>query len=270
MGYVWVIVPILPMLATIALSMAIVGMVVSSIPNLQQASSAAPVVAQIVVLYMLALLVIWAVLIADGLAFYFLLDRRNRHFKRQQVLFAAIPAYLLAMKSETSNEKIARLVEISDDSIFEEQDRPAGLWAILALFVMPIVGLVVACNLTQDIQKHEERQAAYQQTLPLALQEAGIAHSPITLSKPHHRDPIFYLVLTAITAGLFWIYWFYTLLKDYNEHFADQAILEDQILSSLRPMLTCSTCGGSIPQSAKFCPLCGTAQTGGGEIVDRP
>lgn len=270
MGYVWIIVPILPMLAAIALSSAIVGIAVSSIPNLQQVSSAAPMVAQIVALYAFALIVIFAVLIADALAFYFLLDRRNRHFKRQQVLFAAIPTYLLAMKNQTSNEKIARLVEISDDSIFEEQDKPAGLWAILTLFAMPIVGLVVACNLTQDIQRHEERQAAYQQTLPLAFQEAGIANSPITPSKTHHRDPIFYLVLTAITAGIFWIYWFYTLLKDYNEHFTDQAVLEDQILSSLRPLVTCSTCGGSIPQNAKFCPLCGTAQPGVREIIDRP
>ena len=270
MGYVWVIVPILPMLAVIALSSAIVGTVVSSIPNLQQASSAAPMITQVAALYTLVLIVIFAVLIANDLAFYFLLDRRNRHFKRQQTLFAAIPTYLLALKSQTSSEKIARLLEISDDSIFEEQDRPAGLWAILALLAMPIVGLVVAYNLTQDIQKHEERQAAYQQTLPMALEEAGIAHSPITPSKTHNRDPIFCLVLTAITAGLFWIYWFYTLLKDYNEHFTDQAALEDQILASLRPMVTCSTCGVLIPQNAKFCPLCGAAQPGGREIIDRP
>jgi hypothetical protein len=186
------------------------------------------------------------------------------------VLFAAIPTYLLAMKNQTSNEKIARLLEISDDSIFEEQDRPAGLWAILALLAMPIVGLVIAYDLTQDMQKHEERQAAYQQTLPMAFEEAGIAHSAVTSSKLHNRDPIFCLVLTAITAGLFWIYWFYALLKDYNEHFTEQASLEDQILSSLRPVIACSTCGGSIPQNTKFCPLCGIAQLGGREIIDRP
>jgi phosphate/sulfate permease len=270
MGYVWIIVPILPILAAIALSSAIIGIVVSSIPNLQQASSAAPMIAQVAALYTLVLIMICAVLIANDLALYFLLDRRNRHFKRQQVLFAAIPTYLLAMKNQTSNEKIARLLEISDDSIFEEQDRPAGLWAILALLAMPIVGLVIAYDLTQDMQKHEERQAAYQQTLPMAFEEAGIAHSAVTSSKLHNRDPIFCLVLTAITAGLFWIYWFYALLKDYNEHFTEQASLEDQILSSLRPVIACSTCGGSIPQNTKFCPLCGIAQLGGREIIDRP
>ncbi len=270
MGYVWIIVPVLPMLAAIVLLSAIAGIVVSSIPSLLQSSSAAPMIAQIAALYMLVLIVIWVVLIAYGLAFYFLLDRRNRHFKRQQALFAAIPTYLLAMNSQTSNEKTARLVEISDDSIFEEHDKPAGLWAILSLIAMPVVGLVVACNLTRDIQKHEERQAAYQQTLPLALHEAGIASLPITPSKTHRRDLIVYLILTVITAGIFWIYWFYTLLKDYNDHFADQAVLEDQILSSLRLAVTCSTCGGAIPQNAKFCPLCGAAQPDGSGNIDRP
>ena len=270
MGYVWIIVPILPTLAAIALSSAIVGTALSSIPNLQQASSAAPMIAQTAALYTFSLMVIFAVLIANDLAIYFLLDRRNRHFKRQQSLFAAIPAYLLALKSQTSSNQIARLMEISDTSVFEEQDRPAGLWAILALLAMPIVVLVVAYDLTQDVEKHEERQAAYQQTLLLALQEAGITHQPINSMKPHHRDPIAYLVLTAITAGLFWVYWFYTLLKDYNEHFTEQAVLEDQILTLFRPMATCSTCGGSIPQSAMFCPLCGTGQPASREIVDRP
>jgi hypothetical protein len=270
MGYVWAIVPVLPMLAVVTLFSATAGIIISSVPNLQQASSAAPMIAQIAALYMLVLIVIWVVLVADGLAFYFLLDRRNRHFKRQQALFAAIPTYLLTMRSQTGNERIARLVEISDDSVFEEQDRPAGLWALLALFAMPIVGLVVACNLTQDLQKHEERQAAYQQTLPLALQEAGIAHSTIEPLKTRRRDPIFYLVLTAITAGIFWIYWFYILLKDYNDHFVNQAVLEEQLLSSFRPLIKCLTCGGSIPHSAKFCPLCGTAQSGGREIVGPP
>jgi hypothetical protein len=270
MGYAWAIVPVLPMLAIVALFSAMAGIIISSVPNLQQASSAAPMIAQIAALYMLVLTVIWAVLIADGLAFYFLLDRRNRHFKRQQLLFAAIPSYLLAMKSDTGNEGIARLVEISDDSAFEEQDRPAGLWAILALFAMPIVGLIVACSLTQDLVKHEERQAAYQRTLPLALQEGGVAHSTFEPSKSRHRDPIFYLVLTVITAGIFWIYWFYILLKDYNDHFANQAVFEDQILSSFRPLVKCSTCGGSIPQNAKFCPLCGTAQSSDKETIGPP
>lgn len=267
MGVAWTIVPILPIFVGVALSVALVGMVISTIPNLQQATSTIPAVADILALYVFALIAIIAVLILDAFAFYFLLDRRNRHFKRQQLLFAAISEYLMAIRKNARFENIARLAEVSSDSIFEEQVRPASLWAILCIFAIPIVGLIVAYGLTEDLRKHEERQLAYQQTLIPAFEEAGITQAPNASFKPHSRDPIVYLVLTAITAGLFWVYWFYTLLKDYNEHFADQAALEDQILLTLKPMFKCAACGGSIPPNVKFCPLCGAAQPDDKEVA---
>jgi hypothetical protein len=269
MGYAWTIVPFLPILLGIALFVALFTVVISFIPNLQQVGGSVPAVAGILTLYVFALISIYAVQIVNALAFYFLIDRRNRHFKRQQLLFDAVPKYLLALKSFASHESIGRLAEVAADSMFEEQDRPAGLWAILSIFATPVVGLIVAYDLTQDLRKHEERQSAYQHTLSSALEDAGVAHLPIASLNPHKRDPIVYIVLTVITAGLFWIYWFYTLLKDYNEHFIDQAALEDQLLASLKPAMTCAACGGSISQNVKFCPLCGAAQSSGREMTDR-
>jgi hypothetical protein len=84
--------------------------------------------------------------------------------------------------------------------------------------------------------------------------------------KTRKRDSMLFLLLTIITAGLFWIYWFYTLLRDFNEHFANQALFEDRILAVLKPAAVphekkCAACGGSVPPSAKYCPFCGAAQT---------
>jgi hypothetical protein len=261
MGAAWMIVPILPILAGIVFLVSLVGLVVTSLPNLQQPATSVPAVAGIVALYISSLAAVYFVLIIEALAFYFMIDRRNRHFKRQQLLFAAIPRYLLASKNFASHENIGRLAELSENSIFEEQSRPAGVWAILSIFAAPLIGLIVAYSLTQDLRKHEERQIAYHQTLSLVLGEVGVAYPPIASPKARARDPIAYIVLTVITAGLFWVYWFYVLLRDYNEHFTNQAALEDQLLASLKPATRCASCGGSIPENARFCPLCGAAQS---------
>jgi hypothetical protein len=269
MGAAWMIVPVLPILAGIALVVALVGVVASSLPVLKQPVTSVPAVAGIAELYAFGLIAVYSVVVVGALAFYFLIDRRNRHFKRQGLLFAAIAKYIVASKNPTNCENIGKLTELSENATFEEQMRPAGLWAVLAIFAAPFVGLIVAYSLTQDLRKHEELQTAYHQTLSLALDDAGIAHPLITSPKHHNRDPIAYIVLTVITAGIFWIYWFDTLLKDYNEHFTDQTVLEDQLLISLKPTKTCASCGGSIPQGANFCPLCGAAQESGREMPAR-
>jgi hypothetical protein len=256
-------VPLLPIIVGIVLLVELIGAVISSIPNLQQAANPITAVADILSFYVSALVAIYAALILSGFAFYFLIDRRNRHFERQRLLFAAIQEYLITIRKNGRFENIARLTELSDDSMFEEQVRPASLWAIMCIFAMPIVGLIASYGLTQDLHKHEERQLAYQQALIPAFGEAGLTQIPNASCRRHNRDPMMYLVLTAITAGLFWVYWFYTLLKDFNEHFVDQAALEDQILLAFRPMLKCEACGSCIPQNAKFCPSCGAPQLGG-------
>jgi hypothetical protein len=260
MGYSWMIVPVLPIIAGIALIVALIGIVISTISTLQPGEAPTQAFAGIFAVYGLALVVFYAVLLIGAFAIFYFIDRRNRHFKRQQLLFGAISSYLLVRDSSTVSENVGKLTELVEDSIFEEQDRPAGLWALLYVFVTPIVGLVVAYNLTQDLRKHEERQFEYQQALAPAFEETGFARPSFATHRAHNRDPMVYIVLTAITGGLFWIYWFYTLLKDYNEHFAGQAAFEDQVLSVLKPSVTCTACGGTVPQGAKFCPLCGAPQ----------
>jgi hypothetical protein len=268
MGYVWMLVPILPIVVAISLVVSFIGVLISTIPNLgnlqQQPQNALPVVSEILGLYGSAILSFYLVLLIGAFALYYLIERRNNHIRRQQQLFSTLERYLAQETKSSGSDNISRLTRLSEESTFEERDRPAGLWSILYLFVTPVVGLVVAYNLTQDLQKHEELQATYQTALISALSEAGLRTPPIASYKPHKRDPLLFIILTAITGWLFWIYWFYTLLKDYNEHFQDQAHFEDEILTSLKPEPTttgCASCGKPVPENAKFCPHCGKNQT---------
>ena len=262
------VVPVLPIVMSTAIGGAVFGIVVSAIarmgtiPQPQNAQSVlTPIIGEIFALYGLAILGFYLVLLIGALAFYYMLDRRNRHIVRQQLLFSNLQHYLSITTSDGSGEAISHLGHTSEDSIFGEHQRPAGVWAILFLFLSPIVGLVVPYDLTQDLHAHEELQAIYQNKLVDALREAGLQTSTFPPLKLHKRDPLLYIILSAVTAGLFWIYWFYALLKDYNEHFAEQARFEDQLLSLLKPSSPtriCKTCGGTIPDNARFCSSCGT------------
>ena len=267
MGYVWMLVPILPMVVAISLAISFIGILTSAIPNLgniQQPESALPFVTELLGLYGFAIVSLYVVLIFGAFALYYLIERRNNHLRRQQRLFSTIETHLAQETKAAGGDRISSLTRLSEESTFEERDRPAALWSILYLFVTPIVGVVVAYNLTQDLQKHEGLQSTYQTALLSALSEAGLRSPTIASYKPHKRDPLLFLILTAITGGLFWVYWFYTLLKDFNEHFQDQAHFEDEILSLLKPEPTtrdCPSCGGLVPEIAKFCPHCGEQQS---------
>jgi len=266
MGYVWMIVPLLPPLAAVVIGASLIGVLVSVLPRIssftQPQNAITPVVGEVFALYGLAIITLYVVLLFGVLAFYYLIDRRNRHFGRQQLLFYTLQRYLAA--KAPASENMSRLGQLSEDSVYGERDRPAGLWAVLFLFMPPIVGLITAYNLTQDLSRHDELQASYQTTLVDAFSDAGVQPPTFSPYKFHKRDPFLFIILSAITAGLFWIYWFYMLLKDYNEHFSDQTKFEDQILNSLIPQEAtkpCGTCGGSVPRNARYCPSCGRAQT---------
>jgi len=266
MGYIWMVVPVLPILVGIGLAVSLIGIlvsVVSKIGSLQQPASAIPAAGEILALFGFAMVSFYIILAFGAFAIYYMIERRNGHVRRQQRLFSTLQNYLTSKTGVAGNENAFRLWQLSEESILQERDRPAGLWSLLYLFVPPIVGLIVAFNLTQDLRGHEELQVNYQTTLLGALNEAGIVPPTFPASRPHKRDPVLFIILTAITGGLFWIYWFYTLLKDYNQHFQDQAQYEDQLLALLKPQSPtrkCITCGGIVPESAKFCFHCGTQQ----------
>ena len=269
MGYIWMIIPLLPLIGAVAIGGIFLGMLVSilaRIGNFSQPTTAQsaiePIVGGLVALYGVGVIVYLAVLLFGALSFYYMIDRRNRHFSRQQLLFSTIHAYLASKGPASDN--IAQLGYLSEDSIHTETARPAGIWALLFIFITPIVVLIASFNLTHDMRKHDDLQSKYQAALATSLVEFGLQEPNFPAYKSHSRDTALFIILTAITGGLFWIYWYYTLLKDYNEHFTDQAKFEDRILKTLIPAppeRTCGTCGGRVPAVARFCPNCGSQQS---------
>jgi uncharacterized membrane protein len=240
MSYGWMIIPILPLAAAVAIASSFVGILVSTLPkisNISQTtaqSTLTPVVGGLVALYGSAILIYFGVLFLGAVSFYYMIDRRNRHFSRQQLLFSTLHQYLAFKAPQSGN--VMQVGYLAEDSSNEERSRSAGLWALLFMFVTPVTGLILSYCLTQDLRKHDELQSKFQAALPQSLTEAGYEQPNFAPYKPRGGDPVLFIILSAITGGLFWVYWYYTLLRDYNGHFADQAIRG----SALEPLVSAS------------------------------
>ena len=262
------VVPLLPLVAAVAIGATFVGITISMLPrfsNFTQSppaqSAIAPMASGILSGLGSAIVILFIVQFLGAVSFYYMMERRNRHFARQQLLFSTLHRYIATKTS--ASEKAAQLGYLAEDLAYEERPRSGGIWALL-FFIVPATGLIAAYNLTQDLRKHDELQSEFQTTLSQSLVEAGFQQPNFPPYKSRARDAVLFLILSAITGGIFWVYWFYALLSDYNGHFSDQAKFEDQILVTLIPPQVekpCRTCGGAVPASAKFCPHCGNKQT---------
>jgi hypothetical protein len=156
------------------------------------------------------------------------------HFKRQMFLyddFMMLAKDLAVKKNSDISLLYNNLDRTSREAKFEETEKSAALWAILSFFI-PILSLYVFYFLNKDFYRHERRQDIFTDDFARVLGSIGI---PTNIPRPAYPIPdrsfVLYLVLTIITAGLFSIYWVYTLLLDPNNHFQYHAILEDTIVA---------------------------------------
>ena len=46
-----------------------------------------------------------------------------------------------------------------------------------------------------------------------------------------------YIILSVVTLGFFWVYWVYVLLNDPNNHFRQQASIEDTLMVQMSTLL---------------------------------
>jgi len=291
MGYTWMIVPILPLLLSILAAALFLGLILTMIPaGISRPVPAAPfavgIMETVLILGWIGLLAVgFIVSIFGAIALFYMISRRNNHFRRQRMFASILLPYLEAKLKEKgkSSNAISTLALLNRDSEYEEAEKSPAVWAVLYLFVSPIVGLYVFHFLTHDLYKHFKRQFDLSRNLEALLKDLDIQFVAPAQYETKRRETILYVILTVITAGLFWIYWFYLQLKEYNEHFKSQWKLEDQLMNTLRtqmeglPLETrsvtlpstppppldlkyCQYCGKAISLDAKFCDLCGRQQ----------
>lgn len=184
--------------------------------------------------------------IAGIVMLYFLIERRNEHFKRQKRLVEGIETIMKAHaeKNNKINPETAKISSLVKDVRDEEGERSSILWVALAVLtggVAFIAGFYVMYFLSSDLYKHFKRQNEIIVEYISAIEKLGVDTSSLmNLAKTQYPVPkkefVLYIALSIITFGIFAIYWLYTIFRDWNNHFQSQWTAEDQILASIRSL----------------------------------
>jgi hypothetical protein len=135
--------------------------------------------------------------------FYRLIERRNKHFLRQNELERQAKTFLRKEGKELQSNALP--------------ERNAKLWAVSIILVLPV--FVIAYFLSKDLLLHEKRQQAF---LTGFFPERGYTPQNIAVKK--------YVLVTVATLGVGIIYWLYKIINTYNNHFMEQRKIEDEII----------------------------------------
>ena len=217
MSSLWVVAPLISLISAMLLSIA----------TLHMALSITAMIAVIVIGYIIAI-----VLIVYPL--YHLIKRRSAHFVRDAALREGIIGYLKAKvgkREEKVGTEITTMNLIHSEAMGEEREKSAVMWTILTMLV-PFVGIYVLYFLTKDPPNHDRRQLSFMQQAQSAWGKLGMVLVVPAWKALPGRSFVLYFIITLII-GFFAIYWYYVLIKDFNEHFKAQWQFEDQLISSI-------------------------------------
>jgi hypothetical protein len=131
--------------------------------------------------------------------FYFLIDRRNRHFQRRH-----------------NFEKQVATIPNSESQPTQTSNRNAKLWAASIILIVPV--FVIAYFLSKDLLMHEKRQKAFLATISPNLNSVS---ESISIRN--------YVIITVATLGFGVIYWLYKLVNVYNNHFKEHQHIEAEL-----------------------------------------
>ena len=143
-----------------------------------------------------------------GLAFFpmfhRLIDRRNKHFRREADLEEQIAGFLRKQGKELPTTSYS----------FNEMNAKA--WTAAIILVIP--AFVITYLLSRDLVMHEKRQ---DMILASAFPERMFMPQTIPIKK--------YVLVTIVTLGLGIVYWLYKIINMYNAHFKAQREIEKEI-----------------------------------------
>ena len=243
MSAAWAIVPLIPLIGGILAGVIFFVVLFSTLSSLAPGTTSTTAAASILgalfasIFFFYVTLFIIAIIVT--ILFFKLVKRRNTHFTRQTFVFEDLVAaskQLAAKKGVDVALHVNYLERNVREAKFDDLEKNATLYAILSLF--PIFSSYVYYFLMKDFFRHERREDLYVAGLTNLLATLGIP-----LSLPRRTSPVpdrsfaVYFIVSLLTGGIFSVYWVYVLVTDPNNHFRQQALIEDTIMAQLSPAL---------------------------------
>lgn len=156
---------------------------------------------------------------------YYLIKRRNAHFRRQKKLQIMI---LSKLRKATSSGKSRFTAEKMENLV---SSRNAWGWTVLSLLIIP--AFYVFYFLKSDLAKHEEQEHDFLVEVIRVTKDSEVPLSIHGFTATKSFTSGKYLVLSVVTLGLAATYWLYRIFNDYNNHFKMQWKIEDELLGFL-------------------------------------
>lgn len=185
----------------------------------------------------------WTILtfgIYSHYATYKLVERRSAHAQRR-LAFLSYFWHTLNARAEAAGQR--ELVAEGLDNLsriyqqieaFERRNkREPVLWMLLRLVFSP-VGAYVNHFLNKDLIFYDEWESSYFANAEWVMQRLGYPVSVPRRAKPvQNRSTGLYVLLSIVTFGIFAVYWRAATMSDGNDHFDDDAAMEDALLRAL-------------------------------------
>jgi hypothetical protein len=173
-------------------------------------------------------------------ATYKLVERRTKHAERR-LAFLSYFWHTLNARAEAAGKR-AEVAEGLDNlsriyqqiEAFERRNkREPILWMILR-FVFTVVGAYINHFLNKDFMFLDEWESSYAANAEWVMQRLGYSVSIPKRSKPvRDRSTGLYVFLVIITLGIWLMVWRAQVMADGNDHFDDDAAMEDALLRAL-------------------------------------
>ena len=174
-------------------------------------------------------IIIWGIILIYP--WYLMIKRRTDHFQRESLLREGINEHFKEKSFQTGinlSQEIATIGSLNAEANAEEQPKSPVLYSILMIIIPYIGPLYVLYFLMKDIYIHHNRTIAVMQNTQSGANRLGLSIVAPTWKTLPSRTFILYLIISCC-CPIFGLYWEYSIIKDYNEHFKAQAHFEDQL-----------------------------------------